>query len=646
MLNVMNKLIYTLLIMLCAAALPAAAQERTAPALPPEAQQAFDRGLKAVKQQEWGLAARYFSDAQKIAPYASTVLFNLGLSHARAGHELPAIAWLQTYLAATPQAPNAEAIRAEIERLKTVTRGKMNTIFQTAIAAAQQLDPSAEWPNDIRSALCGISACQAYAGDVEGAIATNKLWGRPEETPKLSSGSWRLFSQELIRAGDLERAQEVMKNVTEAKDQDDVWGNIFDAMLRSGDIEAARNAVQKIHDADRRGKLLRQVRIAVLQKIVDENASKGDFDFVPVEELLPLLEYDSRKIEQLLSIAEQQGKFKDAEGKSQTINRALKLARAEQMPRERARLLVGIAGNLFHQGEFSSAKAIAKEVLACGQPLNDYGDEIYEKERANIKVITSSNAVEAHAILGNVSEALALIRRRKPDPAYDPWPKDGNLGTLAYYQAMSGDLKGAKQTEAIAASIFDNLEKDDNGWVQTMLARAQLRKGDPAGALETLKRSRVANHNFDEACGKIFDRLMTEGQVSKAMEMAKLIGEVARRKENVWNLEGVAKEYVREMGLIQMQAAAGDKAGKPEAVQVTTHFVHAGKWIALAIMVSTDERTGDLENALKDAAEAKGQFDYAKTAKDRIDHLAGVARDQGITLNKIIALERKSGQSP
>ena len=261
MLNVVNKPIQALLIMLCVAALPAAAQERTAPALPPDGQQAFDRGLMAVQLQEWDLAIRYFTAASYTGPVVPTVLFNLGLAHARAGHELPAIAWLHAYLAVTPQAPNAEAIRAEIERLKTVMRGKMNAIFQTAITAAQQLDPNGPFLQDKDTALFGIADSQARAGDVEGAIATSKLRGYQEETPKVSSRWWSVFSKELMWNGDLERAQEAMKNVTAAEDQDGVWDTRCNKMYMSGDLEAARNAAQKIHDADKRGRWLQVLRI-------------------------------------------------------------------------------------------------------------------------------------------------------------------------------------------------------------------------------------------------------------------------------------------------------------------------------------------------------------------------------------------------
>lgn len=665
--NVLKKPIHILCIMLCVAALPAAlscvmpaplvppaaprvpppqsAQETTAPALPPEAQQAFDRGLKAVQQQEWGLATRSFSDAQTTAPYASTVLFNLGVAHAKAGHELPAIAWLHASLAVTPHTPNAEAIRAEIERLKKVTREKMNTIFQTAIAAAQQLETRQPLHprSDKERALDSISTSQAFVGDIDAALATSKLAGSQEKSSELSSTHWRWFAYGLTQDGDLERAREALKHVTEAKDQDDVWESIFHKMQGSGDLEAARTAAQNIQDAKKRGALLRTLRSAVLRKIVDQNAEKGEFDFAPVEELLPLLGYDSSRVYLLLSMAEWQGKFKDVKGKNQTINRALSLARSAQKTDDRASMLASVAETLLAMGDLSSAKTLARESLASGAPA--WGDEFHEKELANIQVIHSNVAVMAHAILGNVSEALTLIRGIKSH-AYAPDAKDNALAGLVYTQAMSGDLKGAKKTAAIAASIFDNLAKDDldgdTGRVQVWLARAQLQKGDPIGAFETLKGSRVADRDFAGACGKIFDHLMAKGEVSKAMEVAKLIGEVARRKENVRDLEGAAKEYVRAMGRIQMHAAAGDKAGKSEAAQVTTHFVHAANWIALAIEVSTAERTGDLEKALKDAAEGKSW--WAKTARERINNLAGVAETQGRTLNKIGVLERKNGQ--
>ena len=60
--------------------------------LPPEARQAFDKGMLAVGQMEWQTAIRYFLKAQELEPYAPEILFNLGLAESRVpGHELRAI---------------------------------------------------------------------------------------------------------------------------------------------------------------------------------------------------------------------------------------------------------------------------------------------------------------------------------------------------------------------------------------------------------------------------------------------------------------------------------------------------------------------------------------------------------------------------
>jgi hypothetical protein len=60
---------------------PALWAAETPPAtLPPQAQEAFDKGMAAVGQQQWTVAIRNFLKAQKAAPEAPEVLFNLGLT--------------------------------------------------------------------------------------------------------------------------------------------------------------------------------------------------------------------------------------------------------------------------------------------------------------------------------------------------------------------------------------------------------------------------------------------------------------------------------------------------------------------------------------------------------------------------------------
>jgi tetratricopeptide (TPR) repeat protein len=110
--------------------------------LPPQAQAELDRGLAAAEQKQWVLAIKHFAEAQNTAKTSPQVLFNLGLAHDKAGHELAALAWLQAYLAAAPRADNANAIRKEIVRLDVATEAKINTLAKLAMDAANKMPGS------------------------------------------------------------------------------------------------------------------------------------------------------------------------------------------------------------------------------------------------------------------------------------------------------------------------------------------------------------------------------------------------------------------------------------------------------------------------------------------------------------------------
>src|SRR5262245_48478893 len=74
--------------------------------LPPEAQEAFDKGVIAAKQKDYQVAIRFFQEARTLAPDAREIFFNLGLAESKIpGHELRAICWFGAYLAANPNVP-------------------------------------------------------------------------------------------------------------------------------------------------------------------------------------------------------------------------------------------------------------------------------------------------------------------------------------------------------------------------------------------------------------------------------------------------------------------------------------------------------------------------------------------------------------
>jgi len=134
--------------------------------LPREAQEAFARGIAAVEQEQFDVAVRSFAAAQRMAPRTPVVLFNLGLAHAKSGHELAAMIWLNAYLTAAREAANASAVAKEVRRLDVVAEGKVGKIWKEAIA-----DVRLETKSSMREArLDWLATSMAEAGDLARAL--------------------------------------------------------------------------------------------------------------------------------------------------------------------------------------------------------------------------------------------------------------------------------------------------------------------------------------------------------------------------------------------------------------------------------------------------------------------------------------------
>jgi len=118
------------------AALPAWAQT-SAPAvtpapLPPEAQDALKKGVIAAQQQDYLLAIRYFQDARKLAPGDPEIYKDLGLAESKIpGRELRAISWFGAYLAAEPDAPNAAAVKEQIDVLDVKSQSNLARLIKS-----------------------------------------------------------------------------------------------------------------------------------------------------------------------------------------------------------------------------------------------------------------------------------------------------------------------------------------------------------------------------------------------------------------------------------------------------------------------------------------------------------------------------------
>jgi hypothetical protein len=95
--------------------------------LPPEAQEAVHKGVLAANQQDYLLAIRYFQDARKTAPQSAEIYYDLGLAESKIpGRELRSIAWFGAYLAAYPNAPNATAVKDQVDALDVKSQSNIS----------------------------------------------------------------------------------------------------------------------------------------------------------------------------------------------------------------------------------------------------------------------------------------------------------------------------------------------------------------------------------------------------------------------------------------------------------------------------------------------------------------------------------------
>ncbi len=155
----------------------------------------YNAGIEAAGREDWRVAIAYFTAAHQRAHLVPRYIYNLGLAHARAGNEVPAIAWLAAYLVAEPTAPNRAAIWTQIAELEVAAQHKASMIWDRAIAASNEV-PALPLPNSPLEtqryiALNGLLQNARSAGDLSGAqaiaeatLAAGPAYLREQSTPE------------------------------------------------------------------------------------------------------------------------------------------------------------------------------------------------------------------------------------------------------------------------------------------------------------------------------------------------------------------------------------------------------------------------------------------------------------------------------
>jgi tetratricopeptide (TPR) repeat protein len=211
-----------------------------------KARRLMKKGVIAARLAHYRLAIRYFLAARKADPDDVTIYYNLGLAEAQLpGRELRAMAWLGAYLAANPAAPNARAIRDEIDLLDVKSQAEISHLLQTMHTAASKLrNPQFVWDHsDTYYALGAIAAKYAQDGDMPHA---REVIGEIKDSSITGQGVASVVSAQ-VGVGDLTGAiRTISREPHDMYTRDNSLESIISAAENIGNFRVAVEAAKMI----------------------------------------------------------------------------------------------------------------------------------------------------------------------------------------------------------------------------------------------------------------------------------------------------------------------------------------------------------------------------------------------------------------
>ncbi|MBV8882022.1 MAG: tetratricopeptide repeat protein [Planctomycetaceae bacterium] len=244
------------------------------------AQEAIDAGILAGKQGDHRKAIEHFQRARRAAPDSPQVLFYLGVAESKlSGRELRAIAWFGAYLTARPDAPNAEAVRKQIERLQASQQQTLERLIQLAEEAGAALNASGE---------TSLYLCSAA-----------KMWGEAGNVPAA-----------------LKALDRIRDDYGKKTWKQDALASIADSQAAAGDHAGAKRTADSIQDPKEKAKAL--VAIALHEAEADGIAA--------ALETAGRIENVELLIDALIGIARVQAARGDRSGAEKSLKRAEELA--------------------------------------------------------------------------------------------------------------------------------------------------------------------------------------------------------------------------------------------------------------------------------------------------------------------------------
>jgi len=510
--------------------------------LPADAQDSIKKGVIAAKEGDYQLATRYFQDARKIAPDAPEVYFNLGLAESKIpGRELRAIAWFGAYLSATPNAPNASAVKDQMQALDIKSQSNLSHLIQTAQDTAVKIPITADaWPLSGSShhdqALAEVAHLWASSGDL--AAARNAISLMPAATDPFN-----------------------VKESTETNVEDDQAQNVMDE-ADVGNIEGAQRDAKLVA-----ANFLDRVnsKIARAQAKVGKNADAFS---------------TADQIQNASDKHEAYGYIADAQAMAGDTTAALKTIALDPQ----------LSNKNSTYNEIVLAQLKANDItgaLTTANLINDtsanysYEDKAYnEIAEAQIKINDFNGAAKSAASIGDVVSQSIL------------------MSEIATAMAKSGDITGAQKIIDTfhAKSVKDeDYVNDYKCSAQLAVVEAQEKINDIPGAKKTLAEAQSSADHITTSYKKdsheigITTGLAKAGDFAQAFKTSRLIQDPSYKSAA---LEAIA----------EAQAKSGDMKSALKTADILQNGTNAnGKKLAMPTVVKGQAEAGDIAGALKTA---------------------------------------------
>ena len=466
------------------------AQTASGTSLPPGALDAFNKGVIAAKQaQNYPLAISYFQDARRLAPGVPMIYLNLGLAESKIpGRELRAIAWFGAYLEANPNAPNAEAVKAEIDVLDVKSHSNVLRMIKTVQDVGTQAD------NDKDFNLFNVTRLLALSGDTTGALSTTTLIQNPDTIDRARISI--VYAQ--TESGDIAGA---LKTVALIRDQDKGDAQYVVAITQAGqrDFANALKTADLIQGPATRSAALEAIAEAQIgnDDISDaqetlSSAKKSDDlvqDAAVKSKIRQFIAENQAKIDKIVSsqTGVNQLSVVEAKIKAGDIDGALKAAGLIDDDSTKFGALSLIAGAQTRDGDLVGAqKTIDLVQDSMKDTISNFCAMIrLEKDKTKASAYYSQIVVGLH---GEAQDEIVSYQLQARDISgaqktaaliQDSEAKNRALQSIAKAQFESGDITGALATA--------DLVQDERGksWLQNSIAKAQIKAGDIAGAQKT-----------------------------------------------------------------------------------------------------------------------------------------------------------------